>query len=163
MIWASEPRTSLVTTCAGCPSPILFVFFFFPDLSITNSASCRSRVTGGPCKRSSEIDRQVRKLIVVQDTSAEAKHYSSYTLPASPLLPYTIQPPCEEPSLIHWPPNALFSLASLMPLKSWDVHRISLAAWEKFPQYWFDLENPAGSPLAPPVLRVEDFPANPCY
>ncbi len=59
---------------------------FFPDLSITNSASCRNGVTGSPCKHSSEIDRQVRKLIAVQDTSAGAQHYSSYTLPAFPPL-----------------------------------------------------------------------------
>lgn len=67
--------------------PLLsFLSSFFPDLSITNSASCRNGVTGSPCKHSSEIDRQVRKLIVVQDTSAEAQRYSSYTLPASPPL-----------------------------------------------------------------------------
>lgn len=76
---------SLVSTCVGYSSPLLFVFFS-PDLSITNSASCRAEVTGGPCKHSSEIDRRVRKFIAVQDTSAEAQLYGSYTLPASPPL-----------------------------------------------------------------------------
>lgn len=107
--WASEARVSLASTCVGYSSPILFDSFFFPDLSITNSASCRSGVTGGPCERSSEIDRQVRELIVVQDTSAGAQRYSSYTSPASPPL-YTILPPCEERSLIHSPPNCFFSV-----------------------------------------------------
>lgn len=107
--WASEARVSLASTCVGYSSPILFDSFFFPDLSITNSASCRSGVTGGPCERSSEIDRQVRELIVVQDTSAGAQRYSSYTSPASPPL-YTILPPCEERSLIHSTPNCFFSV-----------------------------------------------------
>lgn len=70
MIWASEPHMSLVSTLRWVDT---FYSSVFPDLSITNSASCRGRVTGSPCKYSSGIDRKVRNHIDVQDTSAEAQ------------------------------------------------------------------------------------------
>lgn len=111
-----------------------FCLLFSPDLSITNSASCRNRVTGGPCKRSSEIDRQVRKLIVVQDTSAEAKRYSSYTLPASPPLHHPA-------SLWGALPHSLAPKCLFLPRSCPWKAGISLAAWEKFPQYWFTISN----------------------
>lgn len=152
MIWASEPRISLVSTCTRIFLSYPFCLLFLPDLSITNYASCRNGVTGGPCKHSSEIDRQVRKLIVVQDTSAEAQRYSSYTLPA---------PPSRTPSslLVRSPPSFIrlqiaFS-PLLMLLESQGACRISLAALEKFPQYWFGLAKPAGFPSAPVVTRLK--------
>lgn len=70
MIWASEPHMSLVSTLRWVDT---FYSSIFPDLSITNSASCRGRVTGSPCKYSPGIDRKVRNHIDVQDTSAEAQ------------------------------------------------------------------------------------------
>lgn len=57
----------------------------FTDLSIRNSARDSGVVTGDAREHLSEIDRKVRKLIVSQDTSVEAQHYSSYTLPSPPL------------------------------------------------------------------------------
>lgn len=147
--WASEARVSLASTCVGYSSPILFDSFFFPDLSITNSASCRSGVTGGPCERSSEIDRQVRELIVVQDTSAGAQRYSSYTSPASPPL-YTILPPCEELSLIHSPPNCFFSVthAPGKPGLLAGIHR--LLPPPPLPDIGLAWKNHAGSTSATP-------------
>lgn len=147
--WASEARVSLASTCVGYSSPILFDSFFFPDLSITNSASCRSGVTGGPCERSSEIDRQVRELIVVQDTSAGAQRYSSYTSPASPPL-YTILPPCEERSLIHSPPNCFFSVthAPGKPGLLAGIHR--LLPPPPLPDIGLAWKNHAGSTSATP-------------
>lgn len=149
--WASEARVSLASTCVGYSSPILFDSFFFPDLSITNSASCRSGVTGGPCERSSEIDRQVRELIVVQDTSAGAQRYSSYTSPASPPL-YTILPPCEERSLIHSPPNCFFSVthAPGKPGLLAGIHRLLPPPLPDIGLAW---KNHAGSTSATPDWR----------
>jgi len=49
VIWASEPRIFPSSTALGIPLLSLFAFFC---LSITNSASCRGGVTGGPCKAS---------------------------------------------------------------------------------------------------------------
>lgn len=107
VIWASEPRMSLVSTCSGYSSSLLFVLFF-PDLSITNSASCRNGVTGGPCTHLSEIDRQ---------SSQEAHCCSGHICWSTALqklhIPSLLSPlhPCEEPSPIHSPPNCFFSLA----------------------------------------------------
>lgn len=155
--WASEARVSLASTCVGYSSPILFDSFFFPDLSITNSASCRSGVTGGPCERSSEIDRQVRELIVVQDTSAGAQRYSSYTSPASPPL-YTILPPCEERSLIHSPPNCFFSVthAPGKPGLLAGIHRLLPPPP---PRYWSGLEKPRRFDISNTRLKRASQPA----
>lgn len=113
----------------------------FSDLSITNSASCRARVTCGRYKRSSEIDRQVRKLIVVQDMSAGAQYYILPAFP-SPVLPS-----------LHV--RSSFSFIHLLPAFFSPSHHpgssIPLAALEKFPQYWFSPENPAG------LLSVSDL------
>lgn len=144
VIWASEPRMFLVSTCAGYSSPLHFVFLF-SDLSITNSASCRNGVTGGPCQHSSEIDRQVRKLIVLRDTSTRAQRYSSYIASIPPPLYHPASLRGNPFSFIHL--QIVFSLL-LTLLESQGPRRISQAALEKFPQYWFTLETPAGSPSA---------------
>lgn len=66
--WATH--VSCIHPALGIPP---FYSSVFPDLSFTNSASCRGRVTGSPCKYSSGIDRKVRNHIDVQNTSAEAQ------------------------------------------------------------------------------------------
>ena len=132
--WAREARVSLPSTCVGYSSPIhfasfFFFFFFLPDLSITNSASCRNGVTGGPCERSSEIDRQVRELIVVQDTSAGAQRYSSYTSPASPPLHH---PASLRGALPHSFASKLLFLRYSRSWKAGVARRNSSAASERF-------------------------------
>lgn len=141
VIWASEPRMSLVSTCVEYSSRLFFPSFF-SDLSIKISASCHKGVTGGPCEFYSEIDRQVGELIVVQDTSSEAQRYSSYTMPASSPLRRLSLLARSRPSFIHL--QIAFS-PMLVLLESWDACGISLDAPEKFLQYWFGLKNPAGS------------------
>lgn len=144
--WATH--VSCIHLCRVFLSPP-FCLLFFPDLSITNSASCRSGVTGGPCKHSPEKDRQVRKLIVVQDTSAKAQRHSSYTLPASPPLHHLAS---LWGALSHSFLSKLLFVPLLTLLENQGACKISVATLEKFPQYWFCLENSAGSPAATPAV-----------
>lgn len=74
--WASKPRASPVSTCAECPSSLLFVIFL-PLIYPSSTACCRNLVTPNMCRNFSERDRKVRELVVVRDMSAQVKRCSS--------------------------------------------------------------------------------------
>ena len=139
----------------GIPLLSFLTPFFFPDLSITNSASCRNGVTGGPCERSSEIDRQVRELIVVQDTSAGAQRYSSYTSPASPPLHH---PASLRGVLPHSFASKLLFSPLLTLLESRGCSQEFIGCFPP-PQYWSDLEKPRRFDISNTRLRRASQPA----
>lgn len=163
VIWASEPRMSLVSTCAEYSSPLLFVFFF--SWSIYHKL----------CKLSQWGDRQpVQAFFWNRQTSQEAHCCSGHVCWSTALQQLHIASlPSPTPSslLVRSPPlfirlQIAFS-ALLTLLESRGARRISLAALEKFPQYWFGLENPGGSPSAPPVVtrlkRTSQHNSSTCY
>lgn len=105
-IWASEPRMSLVLGIR-----LLSFLSFFPPWSIYHKL----------CKLSQWDDRRPVQAFFWKRQEAHccsghvcwstALQYTAATH-CKPPLPYTILPPCEEPYLIHSPPNCFFSPCS---------------------------------------------------
>lgn len=165
VIWASEPRMSLVSTCAGYSSPLLFVFFFswsiYHKLHKLSQWGDRRPVQAFFWNRQASQESHCCSGHVCWSTALQQLHVAS--------LPSPLQhppPPCEEPSLTHSPPNCFFSLARA-PGKPGRSQDFIGCFREVPPQYWLGPENPAGSPSATQVVtrlkRTSEPTPSACY
>lgn len=132
------------STCVRCSSSPPFTFFC---LSVTNIASCRDGVTGGPCERPSRYRQASQGARCcsghVCRKAPQRLHFGSLVSPTPASLL------ARSASLIHPPPNCFSSLCRRY-WKPGAAGRIPSAAFEELPEYWFGPESPAGSPGAAP-------------
>lgn len=88
LIWASEPHMSLVSTCAGYSSPLLFVSFFF---LIYLSQTLQAVAVGWQAARASILLKKIGKSgSSLLFRTRLPKHSTIAATHCQPPLPYTI-------------------------------------------------------------------------